>query len=210
MGYPTKAAADRAAAAERLKHETTAERNNRLEAEFNKSFAATAAPLAENPKDRLGVLKVSFTPTSNVARIWWALAMADGARKYGLYNWRNRKVKISVYIDAAERHLLAMKAGEDIDYDPDAPPLYQRIPHAGRVMACMSIIEDARAGNVLDDDRSADDMAAVVLNAITKASNYGKATKQTQPAPAKTRTEAGMSQTFEQFLTEITQRGDAQ
>ena len=57
--------------------------------------------LGLNPKDRLGLKKVrlSLVPPSSI--IYQALAMEDGAVKYGPYNWRENKVIASIYIDAA-------------------------------------------------------------------------------------------------------------
>ncbi|WP_370200055.1 dATP/dGTP diphosphohydrolase domain-containing protein [Bradyrhizobium elkanii] len=42
-----------------------------------------------------------------------AMAMKNGAKKYGPYNWRSNKVRMTIYIEAAQRHLAALLDGED-------------------------------------------------------------------------------------------------
>ncbi|MEY9242511.1 hypothetical protein ABIF27_003166 [Bradyrhizobium elkanii] len=41
------------------------------------------------------------------------MAMKNGAKKYGPYNWRSNKVRMTIYIEAAQRHLAALLDGED-------------------------------------------------------------------------------------------------
>lgn len=157
-----------------------------------------AAKLREssNPKDSLGALKVPLGETCGVAEIWWALAQADGMYKYGEKNWRNKKVKMSVYTGAARRHLMAMIAGEDID--PKS-----KVPHSGHVMACMAIIEDARAAGCLIDDRREKDKAAEVLNALTSDS-YDATTLSLTRTPARTLDEVrGGPADFSAFVAAI-------
>jgi dATP/dGTP diphosphohydrolase len=98
-----------------------------------------------NPKDRLGLKKtrLSLVPASSI--IYQALAMEDGARKYGPYNWREKKVIASIYIDAAMRHLQAWFDGENEASDSQKP-------HLGHALACIGIIIDAlETGNLVDD-----------------------------------------------------------
>lgn len=151
-----------------------------------------AAKDSANPKDSLGALKVPLGETCGVAEIWWALAQADGMYKYGTKNWRNKKVRISVYLEAARRHVMAMIAGEDIDR-------LSKVPHAGHVMACVAIIEDARAAGCLIDDRREKDMAAEVLNALT-GDNYNAKTLTLTRTPARTLDEARGARPFAEFL----------
>ena len=61
-----------------------------------------------NPKDRLGIKKAPLFFIPNVARIFMGLAFVEGARKYGAFNWRKKKVRRSVYIEAIDRHLIAL------------------------------------------------------------------------------------------------------
>ena len=101
----------------------------------------------ENPKALVGRQKaplISPVPATSLA--WLAEAHLDGAEKYGPLNWRETPIKLSDYIDAAVRHLLALKEGEDCADD-------SHLPHAAHVMATMSIILDAQACGTLNDDR---------------------------------------------------------
>lgn len=153
-----------------------------------------------NPKDSVGAMKISFGVCSGVAHVYWAIAMMDGASKYGEMNWRNKHVKMSVYLDAAERHLKALRAGEDLDVDPVTGAV---APHTGRMMACCSIIEDARASGNLVDDRCFNDQTANVLKALTQT-NYKVASLALTRTPAKTLDEVrGGPIDFKDFLQQI-------
>lgn len=72
--------------------------------------------------------------------------MADGARKYGPFNWRAKKIRYSVYLEAIERHLLALKDGEDLAGDSSCE-------HLSHLAANIGIIADAKAADCLIDDR---------------------------------------------------------
>jgi hypothetical protein len=74
------------------------------------------------------------------------LAMQEGARKYGKFNYRVAGVRASVYYDAAMRHLMAWHEGEDID--PDSG-----VSHLTKAMACICVIRDATFRNHFVDDR---------------------------------------------------------
>lgn len=99
-----------------------------------------------NPKTAIGVTKVPLHLVPPVATHYTALAFADGAKKYGPYNWREKKVSTSVYVGAAKRHLDAFWDGEDVS--PDA-----LVHHLGHVMACCAIILDGMSIGMLNDDR---------------------------------------------------------
>lgn len=102
--------------------------------------------LNANPKDRLGVQKVPLhlVPASSI--IYQALAMEDGANKYGPYNWRSNKVIASIYISACARHLAAWYDSSE-EFAGDS-----KVPHLGHALACIGIIVDAfETGNLLDD-----------------------------------------------------------
>lgn len=99
-----------------------------------------------NPKDRYGIVKPSVTKVPPAALLHCALAMSDGARKYGAYNWRTKEVVLSIYIDAAIRHLLAYWDGEREARD-------SKVHHLGHAMACCAILLDAEQVGALVDDR---------------------------------------------------------
>lgn len=98
-----------------------------------------------NPKDLLGIKKVSISKLPAVALLHAAHALMDGARKYGPYNWRDKAVIASVYIDAAFRHINAWFDGEEMAADSG-------VHHLGHAIACLAIILDAaETGNLIDD-----------------------------------------------------------
>lgn len=109
-----------------------------------------------NPKDLIGVKKVPLGLLPAAGKIYGALAMKDGAKKYSAYNWRDKKIRMTIYLDAMERHLLALRDGEDVASDSG-------VPHLGHIIACCSILADADEGGFLIDDRPAKGPAAKML-----------------------------------------------
>ena len=99
-----------------------------------------------NPKDKIGIKKVPMGLLPPAGKIYGAMAFKDGARKYGPYNWRSAKVIMSIYLDAIERHLMAIRDGEDIATDSG-------VPHLGHIIADASLLADAIEGGWLEDDR---------------------------------------------------------
>lgn len=98
-----------------------------------------------NPKDRLGQAKVSLALIPPAGEIYEALAFEDGARKYGPYNWREKKVRMMVYLNAIKRHVACLLDGEWLTDDT-------MVPHLGSIGACASILADAfETGNLIDD-----------------------------------------------------------
>ena len=99
----------------------------------------------ENPKDILASRKVALGLLPGAGKIYGALAMSQGVKKYGPYNWRDKAVKMTVYLDAIERHLLALRDGEW--KDPDS-----KVPHMGHIIANASIVLDANSiGKLVND-----------------------------------------------------------
>lgn len=109
-----------------------------------------------NPKDLIGVRKVQLGLLPAAGKIYGALAMEDGAIKYQAYNWRTKKVLMSIYLDAMERHLLSLRDGEDLSAD-------SKVPHLGNIIACASILADAIEGGFIVDDRPVSGPAARTL-----------------------------------------------
>lgn len=98
-----------------------------------------------NPKDIIGSDKMPFHLFPNVALIHGTLAMLEGALKYGRSNFDEVGVKATIYIDAAERHWKAYKAGQDRASDSG-------LKHLGHAIACAAILLNAEAqGNLVDD-----------------------------------------------------------
>lgn len=112
-----------------------------------------------NPKDLVGDTKVSITKLPAVAIVHGAHAMMDGARKYGPYNWRAKKVVSHIYIDAAMRHLMAWFEGEELASD-------SKVHHLGHAIACCAILLDALETGNLVDDRPVDDTNRAGLSRV--------------------------------------------
>lgn len=115
--------------------------------------AASLAPASKattvNPKDLVGNTKVSISKFPVIGTIMGAMAMMDGAAKYGPYNWRDKEVIASIYIDAAKRHLDCWFEGQETASD-------SKVHHLGHAIACCAILLDAQAKDKLVDDRPKD------------------------------------------------------
>jgi len=114
-----------------------------------------------NPKDLIGAMKPPLDLVPSALTIHVAGVMALGAKKYGKFNWRQHKVKYSIYLAAALRHLAQAADGEDIDPENGEP-------HLAHAAACCGIVLDAVACNMVIDDRGAPGPASRLLAAYTK------------------------------------------
>lgn len=124
--------------------------------------ANTTEPSSTNPKDKFGGKKPPFHLIPSSPLLYLAMVMKLGATKYGAYNWRDKAVRLTVYLSAAERHLRAILDGEAID--PESG-----MPHAAHVMACMAIILDAGDLGCLVDDRPPPGKFAEILDRLLVA-----------------------------------------
>jgi hypothetical protein len=99
-----------------------------------------------NPKDAIGVKKLSFAclPWRVLCNV--ALAMMEGAAKYGRHNYRSVGVRASVYFDAVVgRHLTSWWEGEDIDVESG-------LNHVDKAIAGLMVMRDSMLqGNFVDD-----------------------------------------------------------
>ena len=125
------------------------------------SHPAPPAYPDDNPKTVLGLAKPSISVIPPVAILHLGKAMADGKRKYGLMNWREKTVTSSVYYDAAMRHMMAWWDGEENASDSG-------VHHLGHAMACLAITLDAQSLGKLNDDRPIPGMFAEAVKANTK------------------------------------------
>lgn len=114
---------------------------------------------ATNPKDLIGIKKVPLHLVPTAGLIHEAMAMRDGARKYGPFNWRDKKVIATIYIAAAQRHIMAWLDGEEFAQDSGQH-------HLGHAKACLGIILDAQATDSLHDDRPLPGATAALLAAL--------------------------------------------
>jgi hypothetical protein len=99
-----------------------------------------------NLKTAAAVGKPTLSDVPPVGFFALGSAMADGASKYGRYNWRDTAVTPSVFYDAIGRHLTAWYCGENHAID-------SKVHHLGHIMACCAILLDAELYGVLKDDR---------------------------------------------------------
>lgn len=99
-----------------------------------------------NPKTQFGAAKIPLhlVPPSAIHAL--ANAFADGAAKYGPYNWREFAISSSVYYAACMRHLFAWWDGEDLAQDSGKS-------HIDHAMACLAMIKDGQSVGKLNDDR---------------------------------------------------------
>lgn len=108
-----------------------------------------------NPKTLVGASKIPLHLVPPSAKHYLAMALADGGRKYGPYNWRDAAISISTYKAAMERHMDAFWDGEDIAEDSG-------VHHVAHAMACCALILDALSIGKLVDDRPTAGAAAQI------------------------------------------------
>jgi hypothetical protein len=120
---------------------------------------------ATNPKDAIGATKLPISWVPTAVNRYAALAFAEGALKYGRYNWRIAGVRASIYLDAMHRHLEKFQEGEWADGDMLGPdeagnPQGTQVPHLASIIACAGILLDAWECDKLTDDRPPPNVAA--------------------------------------------------
>lgn len=99
-----------------------------------------------NPKDKIGIKKIpmSTVPEPVIAEV--AIALFEGARKYGRHNYRDQEILASVYYDALRRHIGAWWEGEDIDKD-------SQLNHVTKAISTLVVFRDAMMNDMWVDDR---------------------------------------------------------
>jgi hypothetical protein len=99
-----------------------------------------------NPKDEVGVKKVSlhYLPSQVLMEI--SLGLLEGGLKYGSFNYRVAGVRASVYYDATMRHLMHWWEGTDIDED-------SKLSHITKAMSSLMVLRDAMINDMWNDDR---------------------------------------------------------
>ena len=101
--------------------------------------------VSTNPKDLVGAKKIRLSLVPPASLIYQASAMEDGAVKYGPYNWREKKVSMMIYLDAALRHISSLIDGENLAQD-------SKKHHLAHALATLGIVVDAlETGNLIDD-----------------------------------------------------------
>jgi hypothetical protein len=84
------------------------------------------------------------------------MALKDGAKKYGAFNYRSGKINVSTYIGAIHRHLAAYQDGEDFAADSG-------VHHIASVLAGGAILLDCLSMGNLVDDRPVPSNAAKLI-----------------------------------------------
>ena len=99
-----------------------------------------------NPKDVNTNKKISYSCIPSIVIAELAVAMLEGARKYGRHNYRVTNILSSVYTDATKRHIDAYIEGEDIDKDSG-------LHHITKAIASLVVLRDSMIQNKIIDDR---------------------------------------------------------
>lgn len=99
-----------------------------------------------NPKDAIGSDKVPLHLFPPAASTLGSLGLLHGALKYGAWNWREAGVRMSIYLDAMQRHVAKLQEGEDADEESG-------LPHLAHILACAAILADAQMAGMCNDDR---------------------------------------------------------
>ena len=100
-----------------------------------------------NPKDAIGSMKWRQFTCVPFTVIWEVgVAMLEGAKKYGPFNWRKTEVRSSVYVDAALGHITQWQEGEDDDPDSD-------LSHITKAITTLMVMRDAMIQGKFIDER---------------------------------------------------------
>ena len=102
-----------------------------------------------NPKTQFGLAKLPLHLVPPAALRALARAFANGAKKYGPFNWREKKISVTVYYAACLRHLTDYY--DRIDEGDLAPD--SQVHHIDHAMACLAMIKDTQGSALLNDDR---------------------------------------------------------
>lgn len=137
---------------------------------------ATLSYPDNNPKTAMGAKKVPLHLVPPSAKHYLALALENGASKYGAYNWRDKSISVSVYKAALERHMDAFWDGEELA--PDSG-----IHHVAHAMACCALILDAMTIGKLNDDRPTRGAASNLQEEYNNKKEVNDRTISTDPVP---------------------------
>lgn len=114
-----------------------------------------------NPKDVIGSTKPPLHLVPQSANILEAVVLELGARKYGgPFNWRSIRVRSSIYVSAAMRHLAQWLDGESHDVESG-------VSHLAHARACLGILLDAQATGNMVDDRPPPGVATALISQHT-------------------------------------------
>lgn len=133
----------------------TAKEISNAQVMFDPPLSAETETKPPNPKQAYGDKKPPLHLVPPVAITYMAVALKEGARKYGAYNWRTDDVEAMTYVGAAMRHLGAYLDGENLDPESGNP-------HLAHALASIAILVDAQeSGKLIDNRPPAGPMPAV-------------------------------------------------
>lgn len=99
-----------------------------------------------NPKAPFGDARVPMSTVPATVMAELAVALLEGALKYGRHNYRIDGCRASTYYDATMRHLMSWWEGEDIDRDSG-------VHHVTKAIASLAVLRDAMILGKVNDDR---------------------------------------------------------
>jgi len=103
--------------------------------------------MSVNIKKSFGDKKIPRSTVSQLVMLEVGAAMAEGARKYGRHNYRNKEdILASVYYDSTCRHMDFWWEGEDTD--PDS-----KLSHITKAIASLTVLRDSMLIGTFIDDR---------------------------------------------------------
>ncbi len=102
-----------------------------------------------NPKTLEGAKKCPIDLCPPALERGAAEAFANGAGKYGPYNWRENMISASVYYAACKRHLDDW--WDRLDKDDLAPD--SQVHHIKHAAACLGMILDVMGSPMFNDNR---------------------------------------------------------
>lgn len=100
-----------------------------------------------NPKDLAGRSKPDLSLCTGPMLAALAAGLTDGARKYGVCNWREISVEARTYVAAAMRHQAQWLDGEEHAQDSG-------VHHLDHAIATLCILRDAMACGTMIDNRA--------------------------------------------------------
>jgi hypothetical protein len=119
-----------------------------------------------NPKEVQGVKKPPLHLIPPVAEIQMAMALKNGAEKYGPFNWRETNINLSTYIGAIKRHIASFADGENYATDSN-------VHHLAHIMACCAIALDSISLDLAEDDRPSPGKASEMIELFTTDRSLG-------------------------------------
>lgn len=122
----------------------------KMQSEVQEALKRNAATYPDNnPKTAFGMAKIPMDLCPPALTRGAAEAFANGAAKYGAYNWREKMISSSVYYAACKRHLDDWwDRVDENDVAPDS--LVHHLKHAA---ACIGMILDTMNSELLNDNR---------------------------------------------------------